>query len=806
MQPAAAYEQLQALIRLGNLPAARSKAHEISVNLEIQNPYWSWKFRLVEAQVLSWQGHYTEALDLTASTIPDTIASRGDLVLRRLLIRAGAHLATGDRDLVGQEMEDVSARCHDNSCASWDDVLLVRGVIHIHDGNAAEAGKMFRKSLEIARQRNDTYKQASILLNLGVLALHQEYFDEALTLLNASSDLAKPIHARLLLEKNTGNMGWAYHLMGNYEQALENFRQATEEATQLGVVADQAKWQTNAAQDTWLTGDLEGAVKLNEEVLPLAEKIEDTQDQDAIRVNLAYLYFLLNQPEKSEKYIDEGLAIARRIGDKRAELDIESLQGTLADKSGDYQTSKKALRAVYEQSKGYPDLQWDIENRIANLYAKTNQNPLATQWYNKSLCTFETQRATGNADTSRLPFFANGDKIYSDYSTWLVEHGKTDAALQLLDTSRARTLEEGLDLRSKKPCALTSGAVNPAALARKLHGAILFYWLDEKTSYLWATSASGTRLFHLPPAAEITARVQSYHKAILNSSDAIATQNEAGRDLYDTLIAPAQAMIPKGSKVYIIADGSLNELNFETLLAPKPSLHYWIEDVTVTNIDSLRMLNAFASHPVAKGPGNLLLIGNPSSPGKPYEDLPNAPKEIQHVEEHFPSARRLVLTGQQAVPAAYDASHPEKFSYIHFVAHGMASRLSPLDSAVVLSPTPGDPDSFKLYARDIIRRRLHAELVTISACYGSGSREYAGEGLIGLSWAFLRAGSHYVIGALWEVNDSAAPEFIDHLYDELARGHSPDTALRDAKLSLIHSQNIHRKPYYWATFQLYGGV
>jgi CHAT domain-containing protein len=228
--------------------------------------------------------------------------------------------------------------------------------------------------------------------------------------------------------------------------------------------------------------------------------------------------------------------------------------------------------------------------------------------------------------------------------------------------------------------------------------------------------------------------------------------------------------------------------------------------VTITNVDSLRMLNAFAAHPVAKTPGNLLLIGNPVSPGEQYEDLPNAPKELQSVEEHFPAARRRVLTGQQAVPAAYDASHPEDFDYIHFVAHGMASRLSPLDSAVVLSRAAGDPDNFKLYARDIIHRRLHARLVTISTCYGSGSRQYAGEGLIGLSWAFLRAGSHYVIGALWQVNDSSTPQLIDRLYNGLAGGLSPDLALRDAKLSMIHSRNIHRKPLYWATFQLYGGV
>jgi CHAT domain-containing protein len=96
-------------------------------------------------------------------------------------------------------------------------------------------------------------------------------------------------------------------------------------------------------------------------------------------------------------------------------------------------------------------------------------------------------------------------------------------------------------------------------------------------------------------------------------------------------------------------------------------------------------------------------------------------------------------------------------------------------------------------------------LVTISACYGSGLRTYAGEGLVGLAWAFLRAGSHNVIGALWQADDAATPQLMDRLYGELSMGATPDAALRTAKLSLIHSSSVYRKPLYWAVFQLYTG-
>jgi CHAT domain-containing protein len=155
-----------------------------------------------------------------------------------------------------------------------------------------------------------------------------------------------------------------------------------------------------------------------------------------------------------------------------------------------------------------------------------------------------------------------------------------------------------------------------------------------------------------------------------------------------------------------------------------------------------------------------------------------------------------------ASPDAYIRSDPARFQYIHFVSHATASRLVPLDSAVILSAR-GTPDSAKLYARDILSKPLHAELVTISACQGSGVRVYAGEGLVGLAWAFLRAGSRNVIGALWDVSDASTPELMGHLYDGIAAGKSPDVALRAAKLDMLHSHGVFRKPIYWGAFQLY---
>src|SRR4029077_5076976 len=103
-----------------------------------------------------------------------------------------------------------------------------------------------------------------------------------------------------------------------------------------------------------------------------------------------------------------------------------------------------------------------------------------------------------------------------------------------------------------------------------------------------------------------------------------------------------------------------------------------------------------------------------------------------------------------------------------------ASRLRPLESAVILSP---EGDSFKIYPRDVVKHPLHRSLVPISACNGAGTKSYAGEGLVGLSWAFLRAGAHNVIAGLWEVSNASTPQLMDQLYQGIHAGQDPAAAL-----------------------------
>jgi CHAT domain-containing protein len=201
----------------------------------------------------------------------------------------------------------------------------------------------------------------------------------------------------------------------------------------------------------------------------------------------------------------------------------------------------------------------------------------------------------------------------------------------------------------------------------------------------------------------------------------------------------------------------------------------------------------------------LLLMGSAVQVDPHFQVLPHAAEEMQSVSKHFAATDVKSFSGQDATPHAYISSSPSHYKYIYLATHGTSNAVEPLESAIILSPD--SQGSFKLLARDIMDNnlKLNADLVTISACEGAGTNVQSLEGLIGLESAFMRAGAHQVVAALWNVDDAVTPKLMDDFYGEISKGKSTAEALRSAKRAMLHSNGFHSRPYYWAPLQLYTG-
>jgi CHAT domain-containing protein len=763
---------------------------------------WAWRFRLLAASALSFRGMSEPVLATISPELPESLAGT-DLAAQKHILQGWAYGSLHRFPDAERSLAEASKTCSALNKSCTGDLLKTQGQLEINKGNYERASEYFMRTLDFARHNHDPFLEAFALLDLGQAELLRERFDEAIDWSNSALTASNAINAGLVTETALGNLGWASYKTGDAERALDLYRQAQARARELGSPGDEVLWLTTAGYVYVDQGKLDVAEDSYRKALDLATWINSKEDILNAQISLAFVSVLTGKLDLARKYSDDAIASARADGNRVDELYPLFTKGQVVAREGNASEAEAVLSEVANDPKVDPSLKWQAQHELANLYADQHQFVKAQAAYRTALATFEGARASIQHEAVILPFLANATSLYEDYVRFLLAEKKTAEALSVADHARARTLAEGLGQLPKNESVLPK-ALDAQRIVRTAGGPILYYFLGEKQSYLWAITSQRTSLFQLPPASEIDALVHRYRKALETPKDLAEAQNPDGLALYKILVAPAQPMLGQAGKVFIIPDGSLNALNFEAVLAPDPNPHYWIEDITLANASSLRLLER-ASHSSRADNRKMLLVGNPVAAGPEFGTLPQAALEIENIRKRFPASDQQVLAEAAATPAAYLGGKPEQFAYIHFVAHGTASRLSPLDSAIVLSkPAPAD-DAFRLYARDIIHSPLRAELVTVSSCYGAGSRAYSGEGLVGLSWAFLRAGAHNVIGALWDVSDASTPRLMDEMYAAIQKGKPPAEALRQAKLSLLHSSDSFRRPFYWAPFQFYTG-
>lgn len=804
------YEQAKRLFLRGLLEESQNKSDQGYRRFRAYNPDWASKFLLLEAEAMVWRGMYDEALPLLIAYR----AAPGDRdgAIRELAIEAVV-LSRQERPLAANErLAQAQDECRGGSFPACGEVIRSRGVVAVERGDFPEARRRFIESLQYASTHNDQWLRAVALLNLGAAALREERFDEAVDWSKSANQIASELGAEDLAQVALGNLGWAYLRLGDTERSLGLFLEAEKRATDIGDFRAKLNWLSTAGDSYLENGDLTKAAQAYRQALDSATRLDNKQDIIDLLEDLAHVAIEGGRIEEADSYVAQLAPMVRTTENRLDDLDVLLAQGKIAAARNQYPQAKDDFRVVEGDPASQTSMRLGAEHELARLYESENDLKNADDMYRTALSTFESARSELKQEESKLPFLANATPIYDDYIHFLIQNGKADEALAAADLSRARTLAQGLDQDGSKT--FKAAPFRPQDVARKTHATLLFYWLGEKQSYLWTITPKKTAMFTLPPQSQIIPVAERYRKAILGPVDPLQAANEDGRALYSILVAPAASLIPEGSQVMVLTDGALSRLNFETLMAPgdsplrapqdpDPPSHYWIDDVTLASAPSLSML--MAARPVPEGQKKLLMFGDAVSANQDYPELPKAALEMREIARHFSPDDETVYSRQKANPATYLASDPARYSYIHFVTHGVASRIDPLDSAIILSRDGGGEDSFKLHARDIIRHPIHARLVTISACYGSGERSYAGEGLVGLSWGFLRAGAHSVIGALWEASDESTPILMDKLYAGLENGAAPSNALRQAKLALLHSDNRFRSPFFWAPFQITTG-
>jgi CHAT domain-containing protein len=382
---------------------------------------------------------------------------------------------------------------------------------------------------------------------------------------------------------------------------------------------------------------------------------------------------------------------------------------------------------------------------------------------------------------------------------------------------------------------------------------LLVYGVMPEKTCLWVIGQGVFRLHTLPIGEkDLAQKVAAYRRGVLQTRDeegSGVTPRPATREgraklrqeLYNLLI-PTQvrgALIP-GSHLYIIPTGPLYSLPFEALetQAPGQPPHYALEDYAVAYLSSASLLKTVREAQTRKQAQPLyplLAFANPRY-GKvsraagedrsirglktraylemmrgSFGELPETEDEVREIKELLKAPDRshpLKLreaASRSTVLGLNQAAQLPAYRYLVFACHGIlpgeVDRV--LEPALVLSHP--EKDGF-LTMGDVFGLKLNADLVSLSACNTGRGAEVKGEGVMGLTRAFMYAGTPSVAVTLWSVESQSAKLLNVGMHNYLHQGKGRAEALREIKLALLRGEKgeKYRHPFYWAPFVVFG--
>ncbi|MCZ6572882.1 MAG: CHAT domain-containing protein, partial [Planctomycetota bacterium] len=363
-------------------------------------------------------------------------------------------------------------------------------------------------------------------------------------------------------------------------------------------------------------------------------------------------------------------------------------------------------------------------------------------------------------------------------------------AVQVKDLKQARSRKKELDVAQEKmrdviqkiqrDAKASAGLLYPSPVAlAELQGTL------AKDEVLVSYAVFSRKAMALVITAG-TARVVQLgeREAIVDACDALVLddteEDPSGRieQLRELLIKPL-ALEAGVKRILISPDGPLSYIPFSMLVGTR-AVAYVPSGTTLALLRGER-------HERGK---KVLALGDPVYTGE-LERLPETRTEAKAVGD-------VVLLGEDATKAGLETAlaKRKRWRAVHLACHGLIDRERPTLSSLAI--TGGNLTAF-----DVMRMNFAADLVVLSACETGKGKIVRGEGLIGLTRAFMLAGTPRVIVSLWPVEDKATQALMKKFFQLWKRGAPAASALMKAQAH-VRSKKKWKHPSYWAAWQLWG--
>ncbi len=335
---------------------------------------------------------------------------------------------------------------------------------------------------------------------------------------------------------------------------------------------------------------------------------------------------------------------------------------------------------------------------------------------------------------------------------------------------------------------------------------VLYSLLPDRAGAL-VVGPRPARWADLGPSKDVVAACVA---ADVGRSDDLEEARNALRALGNLAIRPLD--IPKGTKRLLLSpDGVLCTAPLPLCLRGRDDVPDVVDVAMVPSGTVYRMLRAERAR-TGKG---VLALADPDygvAPEAAAQGLYGRGRAFHRLAESRAEVARFAgkddvpLLGGDATEARVRgaaAAKQGRWSAIHLACHGLLNLESPLLSS--LAVTAGKDDDGYLTGAEIVRLRLPADLVVLSACDTARGRVVRGEGMYGLARAFMCAGAPRVVAGLWKVDDRAARELMTRFHDAWREpGVSTARALRRAQDRVAALGPLWAHPKHWGAWVVWG--
>lgn len=744
--------------------------------------------------------------------------------------------------------------------------LLGLGDAHSMLDEYKEALVRYKESLKIYREINHGLGEAKSLLNLGGIQLKLSEYEKARKSFEESLEIFKHIKIRVGEAYSLQGLGEVHLRLAEYEKACKRFEECLTIYREINHPLGEANCLHSLGEVHLRLAEYEKARKSYEASLMIYRKIKDDLGVANCILRLGILNRILSEFEEANKNYVESLKIYRQLKHRLGETVCLQGLGDVHMALYEYEIARKRYKEALFIQKQIGDRHGMLESYCAlgQNYESVKDYRKAEKNYKNSIQVVEEILNFIKMEEHRTSYFSSKLEPYESLikllfkvrrgseAFYYAECSKARAFLYLLGNKRIDTKQEVppdlakeeeelrqeinlltikimenekreaakrvstkklderlLQLKQKhseilekikfnSPEYASMLTVNPLsveqiqALIREDKNTVLIeYYTTLDNIFMWLLDGKKIYPYKIDVTREtLDSKIQEFKSMISDISAGGNAIKRSAQRLYNLLLKPSGKFLNGKARIAIVPHGSLHYLPFETLMNKGKFLVE--KNIKIFYLPSASVFK-YCREKNKKSKEKITAFINPDG------TLPGSEKEAEALTQLFPGGVE-VYSGKKVTESMVKANSGAS-DILHFACHGKFESEHPLYSGLLLAPD--NENDGRLEVSEIFQLQLKpAYLVTLSACETNVGNISPGDEIIGLTRAFIYAGTPTILASLWKVDDLYTAKLMASFYRELKNADKID-ALHAARLEIINEPG-KRHPFYWAAFVLIG--